>query len=68
MSTNQRSFYQGHDCAGFRATVIVEWSWPEGKEPPQDWLNEAEEIADEAMAAAGPKTYAISLALRGHSR
>lgn len=60
-----RSFCQSHDCEGFRAKVTVEWFWPENSEPPQEWLNRAEEIAEEAFATAGPKTYDISLALRG---
>jgi hypothetical protein len=68
MSANERSFWQSHEVTGHRAKVTVEWSWPEGTEPPQEWLNRAEEIAEDAFAALGPKSYDISLALRGMER
>lgn len=65
---NPRFFYQTHESDGFRAKVTVEWAWPEDREPPQEWLNRAEEIAEEAFMSAGPKAYDISLALRGQKR
>lgn len=68
MHENQKTFYQMHECAGCRAKVTIEWSWPEDNVPTDVWLNNAQDIAEDVFAAAGPKSYDIVLALRGHKR
>ena len=67
MTERPRMFYQSHESAGYRAKMTVEWSWPDDKDPPQEWLNRAEEIAEEVSAAFG-KTYDMVLAMRGKTK
>lgn len=65
-----RSFYQSHECAGFRAKVTIEWAAPEGidfDELDRSRVDAAEEIAGEMIAVIGPKTYEIVQTMRGRS-
>jgi hypothetical protein len=63
-----KSFWQSHEIAGYRAKVTIEWSWPPERDPPQNWLNRAEEIAEEVFSASGPQVYDVVLAMRGRTR
>lgn len=59
------SFWQSHDCNGYRAKVTIEWEWPDGEVASQGWLNRAEEIAEEAFSKSGPSVRLIVLAMQG---
>lgn len=47
-------YYQYHECAGYRAKVTIEWEIPDNSN--KDYLNLAENIADEILSFAAPKT------------
>jgi hypothetical protein len=53
-----RTFYQSHECDGFRAKVTIEWSMPRNVDadrlPAQRTLD-AEDIADSILAFSGEK-------------
>jgi hypothetical protein len=67
-SENKRDFYQSHECEGYRAKILIEWSTPDNilLEILPPWrMREAEEIADSIMGFAGPKIRDIVQRMRG---
>jgi hypothetical protein len=63
-----RTFWQYHEQSGYRAKITFEWDTPDGVELRPERAAAAEEIADVAMSALGPKTLEIVLAMQGRSR
>lgn len=66
-----RTFYQSHECAGFRAKVTIEWSMPEEIDPDllPAWRHDtAEEIADSILAFSGKKMRDMVQAMRGYTK
>lgn len=60
-----KTFYQSHECDGYRAKVTIEWSFPRDTEP--SWRSlEAEDIADAIMAHSGPKMRDMVQVMRGY--
>lgn len=58
-------FYQSHECDGYSAKIIIEWSFPDKLEP--SWRSfEAEEVADKILANAGPKMRDMVQIMRGY--
>jgi hypothetical protein len=63
-----RTFYQSHQCEGFRAKVVIEWSEPSDDDlefQPAWRAADAEEIADEILAFSGPRMRDMVQAMRG---
>jgi len=68
MST--RTFYQSHECEGFRAKVTIEWSMPTDVDPdhlPAWRAQTAEDIADSVLAFSGRRMRQMVQAMRGHT-
>lgn len=62
----KREYYQRHESSrGYWAKVTVEWGWPEGQGMHPDRSAAAEDVADKAVAAAGPMAKDIVEALQG---
>ncbi len=61
-----RTFYQSHECEGFRAKVTIEWDIPEMHETVMNYrLDAAEDIADQIMAFAGKRMRDMVQTMRG---
>lgn len=60
---SNRSFYQSHECEGFRAKVTIEWDIPPTADERR--LTEAEDIADSILAFSGKKMRDMVQAMRG---
>lgn len=64
-----RTFYQSHECEGFRAKVTIEWSMPEKLDPDllPPWREEmATDIADGILAFSGRRMRQMVQAMRGY--
>lgn len=60
-----KTFYQSHECDGYRAKVTIEWSFPSDIEP--SWRSlEAEDIADSILSFSGKKMRDMVQAMRGY--
>ncbi len=69
MTNPTRTFYQSHECAGFRAKVTVEWSFPKDIDAdllPAARISNAESIADSILVLSGPKMRSMVQAMRGY--
>jgi hypothetical protein len=62
------TFWQTHDCSGYRAKVTIEWSAPENIELLPERAEDAEAIADDIMAKLAPGPLEIVRAMMGRSR
>ena len=63
-----KSFYQSHECEGFRAKVTIEWSIPEHIEEtnlPQWRMEDALNTADNILSYAAPKIRNMVQSMRG---
>jgi hypothetical protein len=68
--SQSRTFFQSHECAGYRAKVTIEWSMP--KDVDADLLpawrtSTAEDIADSVLAFSGRKMRDMVQAMRGYT-
>lgn len=61
----RREFWQSHDSSGYRVRVTIEWETPRDVELLPERAAQAEEIADEVMAALAPKPLEIVQAMMG---
>lgn len=66
---SNRSFYQSHECAGFRAKITIEWDIPPKSEEIyiMDRLAAAEDIADAILAFSGKRMRDMVQVMRGYS-
>lgn len=60
----KRSFYQTHECGGYRAAITIEWSHPD-RGYNGEHVSRAEDVADEIIAEAGPQMREIVQTMRG---
>jgi hypothetical protein len=60
-----KTFYQSHECEGYRAKITIEWEFPHEIEPAWRSL-EAEEIADAILRYSGPKMRDMVQVMRGY--
>ena len=70
LTSAARTFYQSHECAGFRAKVTIEWSMPEDVDfdrLPSWRTGTAEDIADSILAFSGRKMRDMVQAMRGYA-
>lgn len=66
---SNRSFYQSHECAGFRAKVTIEWDIPATAEEVyiKDRIAAAEDIADAILAFSGKRMRDMVQIMRGYA-
>lgn len=63
-----RTFYQSHECEGFRAKVTIEWSEPSDDDlefQPAWRAQETEDIADSILSFSGRKMREMVQVMRG---
>lgn len=62
------SFYQSHECEGFRAKVTIEWDIPKKIDETAipGRIAIAEDIADEVLAFSGKRIRDMVQAMRGY--
>lgn len=66
-----KTFWQSHECGGYRAKITIEWSVPNRVDPEQlpAWrMLTAEEIASKALAFGAPLLPDIVQAMRGYTK
>lgn len=63
----QRTFYQSHECEGFRAKVTIEWDIPATADETtiKHRVQNAEDIADQILGFAGKRMRHMVQAMRG---
>lgn len=59
------TFWQTHDCNGYRAKVTIEWSSPESVKLLPERAANAEAIADDIMTKLAPGPLEIVRAMLG---
>lgn len=64
-----RTFYQSHECEGFRAKVTIEWDIPKKIDETAipNRIAVAEDIADAILAFSGKRMRDMVQAMRGYS-